>query len=213
MIVLVILGYILAALFILLTLILIVPFEFKVDAQKNEITFVKAKVLWLFGAFGFYFTKVYSQKAIMFIRIFCLKKRINISKANKKEKKVERKSKEKENSVNYMEPEFLKCALNCIKKVLNHVKPKEFAIECRLGFEDPYITGIACAVLNVFHQELKMANINVNTVFDEEVFEGKGLIQGRVVLAYMACIALRLYLSRPDKINHKPKFKEVKSNG
>ena len=95
MIVLVILGYILAALFILLTLILIVPFEFKVDAQKNEITFVKAKVLWLFGAFGFYFTKVYSQKAIMFIRIFCLKKRINISKANKKEKRLNESLKKK----------------------------------------------------------------------------------------------------------------------
>ncbi len=213
MIVLAILGYILAALFIILTLILIVPFEFKVDAQKNEITFIKAKVLWFFGAFGFHFTKVYSQKFIMYIRVFCFKKRINISKANKKEIKVERKPKEKDNYINYMEPEFLKCALNCMKKALKHIKPKRLEIEGRLGFEDPYITGIACAVLNVFHQEFKMTNINVNTVFDEEVFEGKGLIKGRVVLVYMAYIALRLYLSRPDKINQKPKFKEVRSNG
>lgn len=213
MIVLVILGYILAALLILLTLILIVPFEFKVDAQKKETIFINTRVSWFLGLFGFHYTKVYSQQPIMYICIFGLKKRINMNKTNKKEKKAEKESKEKESSRNYLELEFIKCVLVSIKKGLNHIKPRKFVIEGSIGFEDPYVTGIACAVINVFRQELKKANIKINTVFEDEILEGKGSIQGRVVLAYMAYIALRLYLSRPDKINQKPKFKEVKLNG
>jgi len=213
MIILVILGYILAAIFLLLTLILIVPFEFEIDAQKDENLFVKASVSWFFKFFGCDYTNVYSQKADMYIRILGFQKRINISKTNKKKKIDKEKTEKKDASRNYLDSEFLKCAFKCIKKLLKHIKPKKFLIDGRVGFEDPYITGISCAILNVFSKELKVANISVNTVFDEEIFEIKGLIQARVVLAYVAYLALRLYLSRPDKINQKPKFKEVKSNG
>lgn len=205
MIVLVILGYILAALFILLTLILVMPIEFIVDGQKYEKAFIKAGFLWFMGAVGFQFIKVQSEEAIMCIRILGFKKTINISKIDKNRSKVKKKPKEKPKeknySRNYLESDFLKCALKSSIKVLNHMKPKKFVVEGRIGFEDPYITGIVCAISNVLCKELKKANIKVYTVFDEEIFEGKCLIQGRMVLAYMAYVALRLYLSRPVRIN------------
>ncbi|AEV68364.1 MAG TPA: DUF2953 domain-containing protein [Acetivibrio clariflavus] len=212
MTILIILGYILAALIVWIILILIIPFEFMVNAQKKERTFISAKVIWLWGLFGFYYTLIYSQQPIMHVQIFWYKKRIGKNKANKGHKKRKQKDKEKDGSINYFDTEFLECTLVCIKKILKHLKPKKFEIEGTLGFEDPYITGIVCAMLNVLLAELKTKNIKINMVFDEEIYEGKGTIQGRGVLAYIAYLALRLYLSRPDKINQKPKFKEVNLN-
>ncbi|WP_010243536.1 DUF2953 domain-containing protein [Acetivibrio cellulolyticus] len=220
MIILEILGYMLIALFVLLALILILPIEFKVYGQKYEKIFFKASLIWFMGALGFHFMKEYSQEAAIYVRIFGFKKKIDGSKFakkdNKKEKKDEKKKekkKEKGKSRNYLESNFIRCALECLKKVLNHIKPKKFVIEGKVGFEDPYVTGLLCTVLNLLYAELKKANINVRTVFDDEIYEGKCLIQGRVVLAYLAYIALRLYFSRPVSINKKQKFKEVKSYG
>lgn len=213
MIILEILGFILVALLILLVLILIVPIEFRLYGQKQEETFFKASVILFKGAVVFQFLKTFSEQARMQVSIFGFKKKIEMSKVSKKEKENKKEKPKKDSSRNYLEPSFLKCALKCLTKVLNHIKPKKFVIEGRVGFEDPYVTGIVCAVLNVLYQELKKANINVRTVFDDEIFEGKCLIQGRVVLAYIAFIALRLYLSRPVRIKQKPKFKEVKSYG
>jgi hypothetical protein len=207
MIILEILGYILVALLILLVLILVLPLEFRLYGQKQEETFFKASVILFKGAVVFQFLKPFKEQAKMYVRILGFKKNIKTHKVSEKENKKEKPK--KENSRNYLEPSFLKC----LKNVLKHIKPKKFAIEGRVGFEDPYVTGIVCAVLNVLCQELKKANIKVNTVFDEEIFEGKCLIQGRVVLAYIAYIALRLYLSRPVRIKQKAELKEVKSYG
>ncbi len=214
MIILEVLGYILMALLVLLVLILIMPIGFKVYGQKYEKIFFKASFKWFMGAVGFCFIKDCSQEAVMYIRILCFKKKIDISKFNKKDEKQEDKKekvKEKDKTRNYLDSSFLSCAFECLKKVLNHIKPKIFVIEGRVGFEDPYVTGILCTILNVFNCELKKANIKVITVFDDKIFEGKCLIQGRVVVAYLAYIALKLYLSRPVRINKKQKFKEVKS--
>lgn len=211
MIILEILGYILVALLVLLVLILVLPLEFRLYGQKQEETFFKASVILFKGVVVFQFLKAFSEQARMCVSIFCFKKNIKTHKVSKKKNKKEKLK--KDGSRNYLEPNFLKCALKCLTKVLNHIKPKKFEIEGRVGFEDPYVTGIVCAVLNVLYQELKKANIKVRTVFDEEIFEGKCLIQGRVVLAYIAFIALRLYLSRPVRIKQKSELKEVKSYG
>lgn len=213
MIILSILGYILAALIILITLVLIVPFEFYLNAQKKEAASITAKLSLIYGLFSLHFTKRYSQQPKICIRIFGLRKIIRMDKNNKSKKRRKQKPKEQDDFRNYLDADYLKSVLSSIKKVLSHIKVKKFGIEGRLGLDDPYITGIVCALLNVLSTEPKFKNFKINMVFDDEVIEGKGIIQGRGVLAYIIYIALKLYLSRPDKINQKPKFKEVKING
>ncbi len=200
MIIIRILGYTLIALLVLLVIVLIVPIGFKVYGQKYEKIFFKASLKWFVGAVGFGFIKDYSKESVMYIRILGFKKIIDGSKFNKKDKKKEDKKekvKEKDKTRNYLDSRFLSCAFECLKKVLNHIKPKIFLVKGKVGFEDPYVTGVLCTILNVFNSELNKANIKVRTVFDDEIIEGKCLIQGRVVLAYLAYLALKLYLSRP----------------
>ncbi|HPD00160.1 MAG TPA: DUF2953 domain-containing protein [Acetivibrio sp.] len=209
-------GYVIMALILLLVLIMVVPVEFKIHGEKFEKTFLRARVIWFKGLLGFHFRLADTEKMQMYVSVFGLKKKIDAHLFNKfkgDKEKPERKEKDKRKkySRNYIESDFLRCALISIKKVLRHIKPRKFTIEGRVGFEDPYVTGLVCAVLNMFYYELKKANINVNTVFDDEVLEGRCLIQGRVVLAYMAYIALRLYFSRPVRIKQDQKFEEVKS--
>lgn len=213
--VLVIFGYVIMVLLFLLALIMFVPIKFKIHGQKYEKTFLKARVIWFKGLIGFHFIMIAPQKMQMYARFFGFKKKIEADKFKRDKERPKDKEKDKgeKASRNYFEPDFLKCAFLSLKKVLWHIKPRKFIVEGRVGFEDPYVTGLMCAVLNILYAELKKANINIKTVFDDEVLEGRCLIQGRVVLAYVAYIALKLYFSRPVRIKQNHKFKEVKSYG
>ncbi|HOQ38069.1 MAG TPA: DUF2953 domain-containing protein [Acetivibrio sp.] len=213
-----ILGYVIIALIFLLTLIMIVPIEFKIHGEKYEKVFLKARVILFKGLIGGHFKLAGNEKMQIYATVFGFKKRIEVDKfkklkSDKEKPKRKEKKREKIDFQKYLEPDFIECALISLKKVLRHIKPRKFIIEGRVGFEDPYVTGLMCAVLNVFYEVLKKANISIKTVFDDEVLEGRCLIQGRVIPAYIAYIALRLYFSGPVRIKQNHKFKEVKSYG
>ncbi|TYQ16425.1 UNVERIFIED_CONTAM: Protein of unknown function (DUF2953) [Acetivibrio alkalicellulosi] len=213
MTVLIILGYVLLALLLFLILLLVIPTKYSFKGQKYERSFIRAKVSVLFGMLGFSYYNDFEKKNL--IRILILGLPINIPKGKEKDKKKKDKNiKDKDNSRDYLNVAFIKSALKSVKRIILHIKPKRFEIEGRIGFEDPFYTGVMCAFQNILVSQLKDAKINVTAEFEDEIYEGKGLIQGRVVLLYVAYIALKLYRSRPVKIKaKKTKFKEVKNYG
>lgn len=203
-----IIGITISALILTAALLLLIPYEYFFEGRKYEELLIRMKISWFKGAVGFNYIKEQDNKAKMFVNLFNIK--IKLSK-NKKDSKEEKKDKKEDGHRNYLDSRFLKCAMTSLKKVLLHIKPKRFIFRARLGFEDPAITGMACALTDIFYTTLKGANIRFEPVFDDEIYEGECIIQGRVVLIVIAYIAFKLYLSRPVKI--KPKIKEVKLYG
>lgn len=207
--VLIILGYVLLILVGFLLLLLIVPTKYSFTGEKYDDAFIKAKVSILLGLIGFYYYNDFEKKNVTKVTILGFS--INISSKNKKYKSEPKKDKNK-NFKDYLNKSFIKSSLISLGMVMLHIKPKKLEIVGKIGLEDPYYTGLICAFKNIFYPRLKNAKINIDTVFEDEVLEGRCLIQGRVILLYIAYIGLRLYCSRPVKIKGpKIKFKEVKS--
>ncbi|AUG58179.1 MAG TPA: DUF2953 domain-containing protein [Ruminiclostridium sp.] len=200
-----VLGYILLILLVILLLLLIVPVKYSFTGEKYESAFIKGKVSLLLGFVKLYYYNDFEKKNIA--KITLLGFPVNIS-YKKKRKKKRRPKKDK--SYNYLNKRFLKSSLKTIGKVILHIKPSKLEISGKIGFDDPYYTGLICAFRNIFYPKFKNAKINIDTVFEDEIFEGSFLIQGRVILFYVVYMVLRLYFLAPDKIKHKKmKFKEV----
>lgn len=207
--VLIILGYVFLALLTFLSLLFILPVKYSFAGEKYDSAFIKAKVSILLGLIGFYYYNDFEKKNITKVTILGLP--IKISSKKKKYKREAKKDMNK-NFNNYLNKSFIKSSLKSLGKAVLHIKPKKIEIAGKIGFEDPYYTGLICAFKNIFYPRLKNAKISIDTVFEDEVFEGRCLIQGRVILLYIAYIGLRLYCSRPVKIKHKKiKFKEAGS--
>jgi len=83
-------------------------------------------------------------------------------------------------------------------KLIKHIKPKVFRVSGRLGFEDPYDTGMTAAVLSTFGMAINRY-VDIRPVFTEEVVEGSFAIRGRVVLAFLLFISMKLLLSRSGR--------------
>jgi hypothetical protein len=67
-------------------------------------------------------------------------------------------------------------------------------VEGRYGFEDPYYTGLACAVINCTAPHGDKYNINLTPVFDDEIIEGNYIIEGRIVPAVLLWIFVKVFV-------------------
>ena len=78
-----ILGYVIIALIFLLTLIMIVPIEFKIHGEKYEKVFLKARVILFKGLIGGHFKLAGNEKMQIYATVFGFKKRIEVDKFKK----------------------------------------------------------------------------------------------------------------------------------
>jgi hypothetical protein len=75
--------------------------------------------------------------------------------------------------------------------------PEVFEAEGTYGFDDPYYTGITCALINTLMPYIEGFRVNLTPVFDEAVLKGRFKIQGKVVMAVILWIAIKFILSQP----------------
>lgn len=75
-----------------------------------------------------------------------------------------------------------------------HTRPMRLEAEGYYGFEDPYYTGLACALINCTSPHGDKYNINLTPVFDEEVIEGSFIVEGRIVPAVLLWILARVFI-------------------
>lgn len=212
MIILYILEFLGLLLLILLAALLFIPFGYMFVGKKYEAVAVRSNVSWLFGLVMVTFKKNMGSKGYMVLQLcglnFKLKpqEKKNREKGKEKEKGNKKKNRKKPTGIlRFFNKEFTGLILKAFIDLFNIVKPKRFYLEGRFGFEDPYHTGIASALLNILRQQLRMIPINAHAVFDEEVLEGKLLISGRIMLIRVVYIALKLYLNKHVRSLIKPK--------
>jgi hypothetical protein len=154
MIILTILAYIIIFIIALIAIILVIPIEYSCNGYKYEKTFIEAKVKWLFGAVNFVFS--YESGKGMFNRIKFFGISPNQTKKDhvKKEKKKKEKKRFGKIGISLMK-EVFKEGLEAVKKIFDKIKPKKFMLTARVGFDDPYNTGVMRALLSIFQKSFQ----------------------------------------------------------
>ncbi len=200
MIILTILLYVVIIIVALIAIILVIPFQYSCSGFKYEKTYLEAKVKWLFGVLKFGFSYDSETGALKEFRVFGIKPSSKENKESSVKKKNTKKQKKSSGKVGIsLMKELFKEGLSAFKKVFNKIKPKKFILSAKVGFDDPYNTGVLRAVLSIFHKEIQRYDVKIDTVFDDEVIEGRFLIQGRIVIAELIPIVIKFMFSRPVK--------------
>lgn len=200
MIILTILVYMIITIVALIAIILVIPFQYSCSGFKYEKTFLKAKVKWLFGGVKFVFSYDSQTGTLKEFRLFGIK----LSPKEHKKNLIQRENKKKKKKTSgkigiSLMKELFKEGLSAFKKVFNRIKPKKFMLNAKVGFDDPYNTGVLRAVLSIFQKEIQRYDVKIDTIFDDEVIEGRFLIQGRIIIAELIPIAIKFMFSRPVK--------------
>ena len=182
---------VLLILLLLLLFILFIPFDYKAKAVSLDEKHLNYKVIWMFGLLSFNGMYVVGKGNTINLSLLGIKKRLNNSEKIKKEKPSKSK---KKSSINF-NTEGVKYILNNVKKLIKYFLPNKIIGYGRLGFSDPYYTGITCAAIETI-RPFYLQNLKIDYVFDDEVYEGNVYIEGRIFVIYIVYIAIRLFLNK-----------------
>jgi hypothetical protein len=190
-----ILFYLLSFLLFILVLILIIPVEYHIDGEKDEIRVgLTAEITWFFKAFRFVYTKNAELRSESVIYILGLRSNLgNHVRMGKKKEKM--KKARKRDPLRFLDKEFLKRTEWVIKKATGIIKPVRIDIKGRYGFSEPCDTAALCTALNLLDIKSKNIYIEAEPVFYDEVLEGRFLLRGRMIMILIACTAVRYILS------------------
>ena len=110
-------------------------------------------------------------------------------KTDKKVKVKPKKKKKRDKSFKY--PFTVRETKLLLKDVLNHLRPQKVQLHVRGGFEDPYYTGLACALLNTV--QLRSEDVQVELDFTADTISGSFLLEGRIRPIALVGIGLRTF--------------------
>jgi hypothetical protein len=120
----------------------------------------------------------------------------------KKEKKAGRKPKVKKGRQSfpvrlYLKKSVLRTAFSFISRVIKFCLPQKFSAEARVGFADPMYTGLLSAWSTQTWLLPGNLDLHLQPVFDEEIYEGRFLIGGKLWLAHLIALFLGFLTARP----------------
>lgn len=195
-----ILLVLLSILFLLLISLLFIPFGYRLKIVCMESKSIQCSAYWFFGQLRYSWSYVLNQGSKGLVYILGFKKIVGrkdkdtveiAGEARKKQLKKRKKTKKKR----ILSNEAIQYALHQLRRVLSHILPHRIEGHGRLGFQDPYYTGLTCSLLEIL-RSLHPHQLNLDYVFEDEVYEGEVHIEGRIFLFYIVYIAVRLYLNK-----------------
>ncbi|MCX7774466.1 MAG: DUF2953 domain-containing protein [Clostridia bacterium] len=200
---------ILASLLLALILVLLfVPIDYESQGFLYEEDMgVTASVGWLFGGLEVRFSKGRGTPQSFEMRILgCLKKNLNTMPTVRSEKKKNDQEKKKSKKAKKTKAPFTKeklmAILKSVKRILKAYKPRYFSLDTTVGFDDAYHTGLLCAGIETLKPVLdKLGEVRIKPVFDDEIFEGRYDVAGRMMLGIIALEGLRIIFSKPFRKN------------
>lgn len=197
MTILVILKYILLFIIVILAAALIIPVEYSLKGEKYENAFIEANTSWFSKVMKFSFLKQSGEKPEFCLKLFGLT--IKPNDIEKKKEKRKKKNKKKKKQGIFFSKELLEQAIKSVKELFKHSGPRIFEAEGVYGFDDPYYTGITCAVLNTLMPFSECFRVNLTPIFDEEILEGRFFTEGRIILGVVLWISIKFMLSSPAR--------------
>ena len=205
-----VLLFILLIFAILLLMLLLIPFTYFSCGTRFDNLECNGSIKWLFGALGVNY-KYNSNGLSAYINIFFISKHITIKSMVTKGTsiKIPEPQKSKSDSKNMViSADLIKSILHYALKALKYLKPKAFEVRLRYGFEDPSLTGMACAAAGIITSATAQYDIVLHPVFDDEVLEGSFLIGGRVQIIRLVVIGLECLFSKPFRNIYINKIKQ-----
>ncbi len=205
-----ILLFILLIIAILLLMVLLIPFTYFSCGRRLDDLECNGSIKWLFGALGINY-KYDSNGLSAYINIFSISKHIAIKSMAAKGTsiKINESQKSKSDSKRMViSADLIKSMLHYAKKALKYLKPRAFEVRLRYGFEDPSLTGMACAAAGILTSAAAQYDIVLHPVFDDEVLEGSFLIGGRVQIIRLVVIGLECLFSKPFRNIYINKIKQ-----
>lgn len=190
---------ILCILFSLLLFILFIPFGYKIKAVSLDEKSIRLKAYWLFGLVGFLGCYIPNQGFEGKMSIFGFVKKIEKGEKEKKEKvKKPKKKKKKKKKFSVLSINGIRYLIRNVKKAILHILPDKIEGYGRLGLDDPYDTSVMCSFIEAL-RGLHLHNLYLEYVFDDEVYEGKIYIEGKIIVIYLVYITARLYLNKSTR--------------
>ncbi len=185
---------------VLTLLLLITNFNYKLKVNINEEITGFFKLEFLFNIL-----KIEAEKLEQFpkLKFYILKlkvfsKEINFSNV-KKDKKVKEKKKALKNEKDkkgkmkkFLDKYFLNKTKEFFIEILNIIKPNKFEIKGVYGFEDPFITGIICAIIPL----IPFGDIKINPNFEDDDTDITIVAHGKISIIVIGYKALRLILDK-----------------
>jgi hypothetical protein len=211
MIALEILGYFLLFIVLLILILILEPIVYHMEGQKYENTLIKANISLLFGGIKIVYDKMSGKDAQTSVTILGFSHRKGTGRTKKEHEKKKRKSKRKP-KVNYFKKDLLKMLFEAAGDLLSHIKPKKFEVDGAFGLGEPFDTAMLWLLILSLPLHHRNFDISLHPVFDDEVLEGRFIIEGRIVLAVILWIAVKLRLSRPVKNILKERKRKVYAN-
>lgn len=193
-------------------LFLIVPFEYKFNTIINEEIKVNSNILFLKKFLKF--TVTYENKqhllsiTVMGLRV--IRKNL-ITPVKKIKEKDLKKKKSSFNIKDYIEKEFLNDSINYFKDIINIIKPKRIKMSGIYGFEDPSFTGITCGIIPLISNLIPSSDINLQPVFDDEIIDISGDINGRISLLIATIKTLKFIMKKNNRKRILKKSKKVET--
>ena len=113
---------------------------------------------------------------------------------------------QKDMVVAFMKDEIHKNAFQKVKKegirFLKHICPRTLKGNLRIGFDDPYVTGqilVGASILYPFYSE----HFDLVPDFEQQIIKGDVFIKGRIYIAVIVDVCLRLLLCKDIRITYK----------
>lgn len=87
-------------------------------------------------------------------------------------------------------------------KLLKRLRPKEFAVKAKYGFEDPSLTGKVLAVLSMLYPFTE-DHMEVIPDFENKILQGRLMVKGRIYVIYFICTVWNLVWCKHIRLLYK----------
>jgi len=197
-----ILDYILTVIGAIILLIILIPYDYYAYGKKLDECYIKCGAAWLFGGINIGLCKCLREPMETSITILGIRKKIRSEKKhrnlNKTQEKTKTHGKKKGSAIQKnLSGELIKKVFTAVVKILYHCKPRRLYINARVGFEDPSHTGLLCAAKGIAYKFFSKHTVRIETVFDDEILEGRFFIRGRIWLFYLILVTVGTLLTKP----------------
>lgn len=173
---------------LLLALMLSAPIRYCIIGQKQEMSYGKIKVSWLWGSVKTCY--IYDSQTGFNSHIRLLGKSISFS----RHKDNADASKKKKFVFKYlMDMALLKKVICFFKEAVNHIKPQTFVVNGKIGLDNPYDTAIAIGIISM----INLPCVNIQPIFDEEIIEGTLKIQGKMIIGMLLMLFFKFLITKP----------------
>ena len=173
---------------LMLALLLSAPIKYCIIGQKQEMSYGKIKVSWLWGSIKAVY--IYDSQTGFNRDIKLLGKSTSFS----RRKENADASKKKRFAFEYlMDTALLKKIIHFLKEAVKHIKPQTFVVDGKIGLDNPYATAIAIGIISM----INLPSVNIQPIFDEEIIEGHLKIQGKMIIGMLLMLFIKFLIAKP----------------